>query len=91
MTTVPKAPAGAKSTRPFEGRPALAWGDPAEARAWLGALREQIDDLAAAGEDATRRFGERVLSRAEARRRIDAAGQAVTTLLEAAHRGMVEP
>jgi hypothetical protein len=91
MTNVLKAPARAKSPRPFEGRAALAWADPAEARGWLAALREQIDDLAAAGEDATRRLAERVLSRAEARKRIEAADQAVTDLLDAAHRGMVEP
>ena len=89
MTNVPKAPARAKSPRPFEGRAALPWEDPAEIRAWLGALREQIDDLAAAGEDATRRLAERVLSRVEARRRIEAAGQAVEALLEAAARGLV--
>lgn len=88
MTIVPKAPARAKSPRPFESRPALAWADPDDARAWFGALREQVLDLAAAGEDATRRFGERVLSCAEARKRIEAADQAVTDLLDAAHRGL---
>ncbi len=69
----------------------LPWKDPAEIRGWLAALREQMLDLASAGEDATRRLGERVLSRAEARRRIEEAGQAVDDLIEAAHRGMAEP
>ena len=89
MTSVLKAPARAKSPRPFEGRAALPWEDPVEIRAWLGALREQTDDLAAAGEDATRRLEERVLSRSEARRRIESAGQAVDDLLGAAERGLV--
>lgn len=89
MTNVLKAPARAKSPRPFEGRAVLPWKDPAEIRGWLAALREQMLDLAGAGEDATRRLGERVLSRAEARRRIEEAGQAVEELLEAADRGLV--
>jgi hypothetical protein len=89
MTKVPRAPARAKSPRPFEGRAALLWEDPGEIRAWLGALREQTRDLASAAEDATRRLGERVLSRGEARRRIEAASHAVEDLLQAAERGVV--
>ena len=91
MTNGPKAPARAKSPRPFEDRAAVSWKDPAEIHGWLGALREQIDDLVAAGDDATRRLAERVLSRAEARRRIEAAGQAIDDLIEAARRGLLEP
>ena len=89
MTKVPRAPARAKSPRPFEDRAALPWEDPAEIRAWLGALREQTLDLATAAEEATRRLGERVLSRGEARRRIEAADHAIEDLLEAADLGEV--
>ncbi len=48
--------------------------------AWLAALRPAIEDALAAGEDATRRLSERVLSRAEARRKIQEAETRIETL-----------
>lgn len=68
--------------------PPLPWNDPDEARAWLGDLREQILDALAAGEDATRPLRRRVLSRAEARRKLTAAEQAILALLARAEAGL---
>lgn len=70
--------------------PALCWDNPAEARCWLDAVRQQTDDAIAAGEDATRRPRRRVLSRREARRKLEAARVALATLLDAARRGLVD-
>lgn len=66
----------------------LAWEDPTQARAWFTTLRDQVLDALAAGEDATRPLRERVLSRAEARRKILAADKNITSLLAAAERGL---
>lgn len=68
--------------------PALRWDAPDDARRWLDAVREQTDDAIAAGEDAARHPRRRVLSRAEARRKLEAARVALASLLDAADRGL---
>ena len=50
-------------------------------REWLTALRDATDDALAAGEDATRRVRRRVLSRAEARRKLREAEAKIDGLL----------
>jgi len=62
--------------------------DPERVAAWLKDLREQIDNALAAGEDATRRFHRRVLSRAEARRKLRAANASIDELMEMAERAL---
>jgi hypothetical protein len=64
------------------------WNDPERVDAWLKALREQIDNALAAGEDATRRLRRRVLSRAEARRKLRDANKSLDDLLAMAERGL---
>lgn len=66
----------------------LTWSDPERVRLWLKALREAIDDGFAAGEDATRRFRRRVLSRAEARRQLRQAEKSIDKLFELAERAL---
>jgi hypothetical protein len=66
--------------------PHLRWDDPEHLGAWLKVLREQIDNGLAAGEDATRRYRKRVLSRPEARRKLRAAGTMIDDLLAMADR-----
>lgn len=90
MTSIPKASSEAKGTPPSSADPALIWSDPAHSRLWLGAVRSQLLDLVSAAEDATDRYHARVLSRPEARRKIDAAREALTSLLTAAA-SAVEP
>jgi hypothetical protein len=72
MVTVPTRPLGVTLTST----------DLPDRDAWLAALRAVIDDGLAAGEDATRRLSERVLSRAEARRKILEAGVRIEELFE---------
>ena len=57
-------------------------------RKWITALREQVDQGLSAAEDATRPVQERVLSRHEARRRIEKATETIYHLLDAAERGL---
>ncbi|WP_437589017.1 hypothetical protein [Sorangium sp. So ce1000] len=57
-------------------------------RKWITALREQVDQGLNAAEDATRPVQERVLSRHEARRRIEKATETIYNLLDAAERGL---
>ena len=71
-----------------ERRRAVQWDDPADIKLWLCALRAQTDDVIAACEDATRRQSDRVLSRAEARRKLLAAETQVARLLDAAEQGL---
>lgn len=66
-----------------ERRTAVQWDDPADITLWLCALRGQIEDVIAAAEDATRRQSDRVLSRAEARRKLLAAETQIARLLDA--------
>lgn len=65
--------------------------DPAATRAWLADLRTQIDDAVAAGEDATRPPGRRLLGRPMARSAIVEARHALDQLLAAAERGTLAP
>ena len=77
MATVPKRPLGVTLTST----------DVPDHVAWLSALRAAIDDALAAGEDATRRLSERVLSRAEARRKLREAEVRIAALFESERRG----
>ncbi|WP_438002358.1 hypothetical protein WMF26_24905 [Sorangium sp. So ce185] len=67
---------------------AIQLDDPSYMRKWLTALREQVDQGLNATEDATRPVQERVLSRHEARRRIEKATETIYNLLDAAERGL---
>ncbi|AUX43670.1 uncharacterized protein SOCE26_051220 [Sorangium cellulosum] len=67
---------------------AIRLDDPSYTRKWLTALREQVDQGLNAAEDATRPVQERVLSRHEARRRIEKATETIYNLLDAAERGL---
>jgi hypothetical protein len=69
----------------------LRWSDPADARAWLADLREQILDAVAAGEDAVASPRHRVLSRAEAGRKLRTARRALVALLARAEAGLPVP
>ncbi len=65
-------------------RNAVNWDEPTDVRLWIFTLRGEIDDAVAAGEDATRRPADRVLSRAEARRKLLTAEAQITSLLDSA-------
>lgn len=69
-------------------RDAVQWDDPADIKLWIFALRGEIDDVVAACEDATRRYTDRVLSRAEARRKLLAAETQIAHLLDAGERSL---
>lgn len=64
------------------------WDDPANVRLWLAALRSAAEDAVAAAEDVTRPLEARVLSRAEARRRLMSADAALEALLDAGERAL---
>jgi hypothetical protein len=66
----------------------LRWDDPAKVRRWFRRLRAHILDALAAGEDATAPFSERVLSRAEARRKLAEAEDCIEALLADAELGL---
>lgn len=74
--------------RPPPPDDALRFDDPHAVRQWLTLVREQVDLGFGAAEDATRPIQERVLSRHEARRRIQHAEQVIRTLIETAERGL---
>jgi hypothetical protein len=57
-------------------------------RDWVKALRDAANDAVAAGTDATRRFSKRVLSRAEARRKLRDAERSIEGLLAVAERAL---
>jgi hypothetical protein len=59
----------------------LRFDDVEQMREWLKALREATDDAIGAGEDATRRFSKRVLSRAEVRRKLREAEDSIESLI----------
>lgn len=73
---------------PRSAPPPLRWDDPERARAWLANLRAQLLDALAAGEDAVRPLHRRVLSRAEAGRKLRAAKRALLALVHAAEAGL---
>ena len=64
--------------------PPIDLGDPDARRRWLGQVRELIADATAAGLDAAAPKRRRVLSRAEARRKLREATKALEVLLDAA-------
>jgi hypothetical protein len=86
MPNVPARPSGANSTDV-----SLDLRDLAEVKLWILAVREQASDAIAAGLDATARMRRRVLSRAEARRKLKAAKHAIDALFRAADRGFLVP
>jgi hypothetical protein len=65
--------------------------DPAEVRAFLGAVRDQALDAIGAGKDATREPKKRMFSRHEARRRILEAEAVILELIEPAMVALPEP
>lgn len=69
----------------------MRWEDPEDIRLWIAALRSAADDGLGAGEDASRPKRDRVLSHAEARRRIVLGEQKITGLLDAGERGPEKP
>lgn len=85
MTELHQAAAGGKGADPLD------FSDREAVRAWLTELRMQIDEVVAAGEDATRPPGERALGRAAARRAILEARTALGQILSAAERGARGP
>ncbi len=88
MNEVQRPAAGGQVDESIRKATSLRWSDPVEARRWLYALREQTLDVIGTAEDATRAPRRRMLSRHEARRRIQAAEGAITRLFEAAERGL---
>lgn len=66
------------------------WSDPVDVRLWIAALRVQVQDLVAAGDDSTRHPKRRILSRAESRRRIHLADRAAEALLSAGEKSLPE-
>ena len=59
---------------------AIRWDDPEDRKRWVSALRSALHDALAAGDNATRRLSERMLSRAEARRKLQEAEKRIETL-----------
>ena len=84
MPNVPARPNGANLTDA-----SLDLRDPDEVKRWILAIRERTSDAIAAGLDATARVRRRVLSRAEARRKLKAAKHAIDALFRAADRGVL--
>jgi hypothetical protein len=72
----------ANTTKPLD------LSDPTAVRTWLSALTTQIEDIAAAAEDATRPPDRRRLGRALARSMIIEARGALLRILKAAERGL---
>ena len=66
----------------------LRWDDREQMRQWLTVLREATHDSYAAGEDATRPLRDRVLSRAEAKRRLCEAQTSIEKLLTLAENAL---
>jgi hypothetical protein len=94
MRSVIERPRGANPTDPPSSsiaRDAVRWEDPEDIRLWIAALRSVADEGMGAGEDATRPKCERVLSRAEARRRLVRGEKEITILLDAGERGLETP
>lgn len=91
MSTIPTRPQGVTSTdlpSPSPAREAVHWNEPEDVRLWIAALRSAAHDGIAAGEDAARPKRDRVLSRNEARRKLDAADRTIASLLDAGERGL---
>lgn len=91
MATLPKRPPGVIATDPsstLTTRDAVRWDDLDDIRLWLAALRAAVDDALGAGKDAARPRRDRMLSRAEARRKIEAAELTIEALLNAGERSL---
>lgn len=91
MTRLPVRPLGANTVDPHAapaGRDFVRWDDPEEVKLWILSLRSAVEDALGAGDDASRRIRHRVLSRAEVRRKLTAAGRAFEALIGAAEKGL---
>ena len=88
--TLRRPPRPALDAKPAR-REAVHWNDPEDIKLWIVALRGEIDDVIAACEDATRPQADRVLSRAETRRRLLAAETQIARLLDAGERSLDAP
>jgi predicted DNA-binding protein (UPF0278 family) len=77
-----------QTERPPAPNATIRFDDARDLREWLTMLREQVNHGLGAAEDATRPVLERVLSRHEARRRVEEASKALHKLLDAAERGL---
>ncbi len=55
---------------------------------WILSVQSAVEDGLGAGDDAARRLRHRVLSRAEVRRKLIAAGRAFEALIGAAEKGL---
>ena len=64
------------------------WDDPEEVKLWILSVRNTVEDALGAGDDASRRIRDRVLSRAEVRRKLTTAGYAFEALIGAAESGL---
>ena len=64
------------------------WTDPTDVQLWIAAIRVQVQDLVAAGDDASRHPKRRILSRAESRRRVLLADRAAEALLAAGEKSL---
>jgi hypothetical protein len=91
MAGVHQAPRRGKGGLPSSARrrlEALRLDDPAELGAWLAQVKESVEDLAAAAEDATRPPGKRALGRAMARSKVLESRRCLRALVEAFERGL---
>ena len=90
MVTVPQRPTGANATDPSFTTPprAVRFEDPADARAWLDAVRTDVEELRDLAHEATDRPSARILSRHELRRRVMQSSVTLTRLLDAAAHGL---
>ena len=85
-------PPGANSTRPNSLPPtSFDWANPTLVRAWLTAIRDTGDDLAALSREGTRRVRRRFLSRHERRRRTREAEASLRSLVTAAEAALPTP
>jgi hypothetical protein len=91
MTRLLARPLGANTADHYAaptGRDFLRWEDPEEVKLWILSVRSAVEDGLGAGDDAARRLRHRVLSRAEVRRKLIAAGRAFEALIGAAENGL---
>lgn len=66
----------------------LCFADREQMGKWLNTLRDMTSDAFAAGDDATRPVRERVLSRAEAKRKLHEAQSSIERLLKIAENAL---
>jgi hypothetical protein len=82
----PLEPPGSPPSPSFAS--AFSFGNASDARAWLTAVRGDVDDLAALAREGAHRPRHRVLSRGEIRRRTRDAKRALHALLAQAEAGL---